>query len=90
MISSSASQNDYRLVSIKLQCDLGDVEVKSVLEVFRLSDDHQIEAPAAAEVGDDDSVDRHRRQKLLPRSLRSLATTTESNAKQSFHGLRAS
>ena len=34
------------------------IEVKSVLEVFRLSDDHQIEAPAAAEISDDDCVDR--------------------------------
>ena len=32
------------------------VEVESVLEVFRLSDYHQVEAPASAEIGDDDGV----------------------------------
>jgi len=52
--------------------DLGDVEVKSILEVFRLSDNHQIETPAATEVGDDDRINRHRRQELLPRGLRGL------------------
>ena len=35
-----------------------DVEMKSVFEVFRLSDDHQVKAPAAAEISDDDGVDR--------------------------------
>ena len=60
-----------------LLCDLSDVEVKSVLEVFRLSDDHQIETPAATEVSDDDGVNRHRRQKLLPRRLWCLSLTAE-------------
>jgi len=39
--------------------DLGDVKVKSVLEVLRLRDNHQIETPAAAEVGDDNGINRH-------------------------------
>jgi len=56
--------------------DLGNVEVKSVLEVLWLSNDHQVETPAAAEVGDDDRIHRHRRQKLLPRRLRRLSSTT--------------
>jgi len=32
------------------------VEMKSVFEVFRLRDYHQVEAPAAAEISDDDGV----------------------------------
>jgi len=56
--------------------DLGDVEVKRVLEVLGLGDDHQVETPTAAEVGDDDGVNRHRRQKLFPRRLRGLSPAT--------------
>ena len=56
----------------RLPVYLGDVEVESVFKVFRLGDDHQIETPAATEVGDDNRIDRHRRQKLLPRRLRRL------------------
>jgi len=56
-------------------CNLGNVEVKSVLEILGLSDDHQIETPTAAEVGDDDGVHWHRRQELLPWRLRSLPST---------------
>ena len=63
-------------VSLVAGCDLGDVEVESVLEVLGLRDDHQVETPAAAEVGDDDRVHRHRRQKLFPRRLRRLQSTT--------------
>jgi len=53
--------------------DLSNVEVKSVLEVLGLGDDHQVETPTAAEVGDNDRVDRHRRQKLFPWRLRRLS-----------------
>jgi len=56
--------------------DLGNVKVKRVLEVLGLRDDHQIETPAAAEVGDDDRVNRHRRQKLFPRRLWGLSPAT--------------
>jgi len=38
---------------------LSDIEVKRILEVFGLCDDHQVETPAAAEVGDYDSIDGH-------------------------------
>ena len=64
--------------------DLGNVKVKRVLEVLGLRDDHQIETPAAAEVGDDDGVNRHRRQKLFPRRLRRLspATVRKQNSNQ--------
>ena len=53
-----------------------DVEVKSVFEVLGLRDDHQVKTPAAAEVCDDNGVDRPRRQKRFPRSLERLRHTT--------------
>ena len=54
------------------------VEVESVLEVFRLSDYHQVEAPASAEIGDDDGVHGPWRQKCFPRGLQSLQQYTSS------------
>jgi len=56
--------------------DLSDVEVKGVLEVLGLRDDHEVETPAATEVSDDDRVNWHRRQKLPPRWLWSLSSDT--------------
>ena len=60
-----------------MDSNLGYFEVKGVLEVLGLSDDHQIKAPAATEVGDDDRIDRHRSQKRLPRRLEELSIITK-------------
>ena len=55
---------------------LCDVEVKCVLKVLRLSDDHQVETPTAAEIGDYDGVDRHRCEERFPRRLQRLSMET--------------
>ena len=65
--------------------DLGDVKVERVLEVFGLSDDHQVETPATTEVGDDDRIDRHRRQELFPRRLRRLMPSTTRTTQNHYY-----
>jgi hypothetical protein len=51
---------------------LGDIKMKSILEVFRLRYDHEVETPTATEIGNDDRVHRHRLQDLFPRHLERL------------------
>ena len=40
-------------------CYLADLKPKNLLKVCRLADEKQIESPASAEIGDDDSVHWH-------------------------------
>lgn len=70
--STARSQDRYE--SVQLLPYLGDIVVKCVTEVFRLSDDEQVETPAATEVGHDDGVHGRRREELLPRRLQELFT----------------
>ena len=48
------------------------LEREGVLKVLGLTDDEQIEAPAAREVGHNDGPDGHRQEHLLPRQLAAL------------------
>ena len=46
--------------------------MESILEVLRLGDDEQVEAPAAAEVGHDNGIHGHGGEELLPWGLHEL------------------
>ena len=56
---------------------LADLEAKHLLKVGGLADEQQVEGPAAAEVGHDDGVDRHRGEEPAPRSLEFLGRRTD-------------
>ena len=58
---------------------LSDIEVECILEVLGLCDDEQVEAPAAAEVGDDDGIHGHGGEELLPRGIHELDKTKNKN-----------
>lgn len=52
--------------------DLADGKAKDLLKVGWLADQEQVEGPAAAEIGHDDSVDGHGCKEATPWSLKFL------------------
>ena len=63
-------------MNITMLCTyLVDIKVEHVFEVLWLAGDEEIEAPAPAEVSDDDGVDGPRREELLPWRLQALRST---------------
>lgn len=55
--------------------NLADGEAKDFLEIRRLTDEQEVEGPAAAEVGHDDGVDGHGGKEMTPRGLEFLRET---------------
>ncbi len=51
---------------------LGDLKLKHLLEIRRLTDEQQVKGPAPAEIGHDDGVDGHGCEELSPGSVEFL------------------